>query len=330
MFENKRGVICISIDLELFWGVFEKMKINKKNMVYFQNTRDAIDKTLELFSQNGIKATWAIVGMLYNKNSTEWIKNVPEKIPTYNKKGISSYEWFTKNDLEIDHHMFFAPDLVDLIQSTPGMEIGTHTYSHYYCQEKGQTEKQFEADLIKASELAFSKGIKIESLVFPRNQFNTDYLKVCRTMGIKNVRTNPSPWYWDTRKKDTLIIKIMRTADAWFPINKKSVVPLHEIDATTDPLQLPASRFYRAWTNNRFLNAMKMRRIFLEMTKAAKTGGCYHLWWHPHNLGENPTQCLFELNSIVNHYKILNKKYGMLSFSMNDLRNHLLIPNNAA
>jgi hypothetical protein len=257
-------------------------------------------------------------------------KNIPEMLPDYKNKLVSSYEWVNQNGLEKNPHMFFAPDLVDLIQSTPGMEIGTHTYSHYYCQEKGQTVTQFESDLKKANEIAISKGITIEALVFPRNQFNADYMDVCKSMGIKTVRTNPSCWYWDATKKDTLIIKILRTGDAWLPINRKSVVPLHEIDSTTEPMQLPASRLYKAWTNNSFLNALKMRRIFSEMTEAAKTGACYHLWWHPHNLGYHPNECLNELSSIVNHYKMLHNKYGMLSLNMKELRNHLKTIDNAA
>ena len=328
--KTKRGILCISLDFELYWGVFEKMKVSKNTNIYFQNTRIAIPKTLELFVKNDVMATWAIVGMLYNQDSEEWEKNIPEVIPDYKNNEVSSYEWFKQHGLHENPNMFFAPDLVELIKSTPGMEVGTHTYSHYYCQEKGQTVTQFAADLKKANQIAISKGITIESLVFPRNQFNADYMHLCKSMGIKSVRTNPSRWYWDTSKKDTLIIKIMRTGDAWFPLNTKSVVPLNEIDITTEPLQLPASRLYRAWTNNRLLNALKMRRIFSEMTEAAKTGACYHLWWHPHNLGYHPNECLTELSSIINHFKMLQNKYGMLSLNMKELGNHLKTVGNAA
>ena len=322
--KHRKGVFCISLDFELHWGVFEKIKVGDNANLYFKNTRYAIPKTLDLFSQNGIQATWAIVGMLYNRNFEEWKANIPTTIPDYSDKRVSSYELANQVSLEENSHLYFAPNLVELIQSTPGMEIGTHTYSHYYCQEQGQTPKQFRADLEKARELASAKGITIESLVFPRNQFNADYMDVCREMGIKSVRTNPDKWYWDTSKKDTLAVKIMRTGDVWFPVNNKSVVSLHEINTTNDPMQLPASRLYRSWTNNRLLNALKMKRIFSEMTKAAKTGGCYHLWWHPHNHGYHPNECLIELAEIADHFKALQKKYGLLSLNMQSLRNHLI------
>jgi hypothetical protein len=57
---------------------------------------------------------------------------------------------------------------------------------------------------------------------------------------------------------------------------------------------------------------------------AAKTGGLYHLWWHPHNFGYHPNECLMELKAILQHYTCLNKEYGLLSMNMKGLRNHLI------
>ena len=322
--DNKQGVLCISLDFELHWGVFERMKVDNLADNYFENTRNAIPQMLELFADHGIHATWATVGMIFNENLEMWMNNIPELIPEYKHSTVSSYHWIELNRGKINSANLFAPRLVELIAQTPGMEIGTHTYSHFYCHEKGQTVSQFKADLEKAKELALSKGITIESLVFPRNQFNSEYMEVCHQMGIKSVRTNPDKWYWDTSKKDTLAIKIMRTGDVWFPVNRNTVVPLDSINVSQSPVSIPASRLYRAWTNNRMLNALKMKRIFSEMTKAAKTGGLYHLWWHPHNFGYHPGECLRELKSILQHYSTLKKEYGLLSMNMKGLRNHLI------
>ena len=324
MYDNKQGVFCISLDFELHWGVFEKKGLDDSANRYFENTRYAIPKMLELFFEHDIQVTWATVGMIYNENIEMWINNKPELTPVYKNNAVNSYRWMELNGKKSISSNLFAPALVELIAQTPGMEIGTHTYSHYYCQENGQTIEQFKADLEKARELALSKGITIESLVFPRNQFNDEYMEVCHQLGIKSVRTNPDKWYWDTSKEDTLAVKIMRTGDVWFPINKKSVVPLDSIDVTETPIRIPASRLYRAWTKNRILNVLKMKRIFSEMTKAAKTGGLYHLWWHPHNFGYHPNECLIELKAILQHYTSLRKEYGLLSLNMQGFRNHLI------
>jgi peptidoglycan/xylan/chitin deacetylase (PgdA/CDA1 family) len=328
--DNKQGVFCISLDFELYWGVFEKMKIGSQADEYFQNTKNAIPKILELFKLYGIQATWATVGMIFNDNENAWQSNKSVMIPSYDNINVSSYEWYEKNVQKVNRAFLFAPDLVDLIAQTPGMEIGTHTYSHYYCQESGQTVSQFKADLQKAVEIARTKDISIESLVFPRNQFNSEYMEVCYQMGIKSVRTNPDKWYWDTSKEDTLAIKIMRTGDAWLPVNRKSVVPINAIDSTNNPVRIPASRLYRAWTGNRILNKLKMKRIVSEMTKAAKNGGLYHLWWHPHNFGYHPNECLSELEEILQHHVSLQKKYGLLSLNMKGLREYLINRHSAA
>lgn len=322
--DNKQGVFCISLDFELQWGVFEKMTVGNPANNYFENTRFAIPQMLQLFSQYDIQVTWAIVGMIYNQNLEMWKMNRPDLIPDYANKTVSSYHWCDEQHQHIEESNLFAPHLIDQIKSTPGVEIGTHTYSHFYCQENGQTPDQFKADLEKAIQLALLKGIVIESLVFPRNQFNPAYLEVCRQVGIKSVRTNPDKWYWDTSKKDSLAIKLMRTGDAWLPINKKSVVTKESIDSSLDPVQLPASRLYKAWTKNKLLNTLKLKRIFSEMTNASKLGRVYHLWWHPHNFGYHPVECLTELKAILEHYSFLKKEYGFLSLNMKGLRNHLI------
>jgi hypothetical protein len=66
------------------------------------------------------------------------------------------------------------------------------------------------------------------------------------------------------------------------------------------------------------------------MTRAAKTGGLYHLWWHPHNFGYHPDACLKELEEILQHHASLQKKYGLLSLNMKGLRNHLINRQSAA
>ena len=60
------------------------------------------------------------------------------------------------------------------------------------------------------------------------------------------------------------------------------------------------------------------------MTFAAKNNRSYHLWWHPHNFGNNPQQCLAELAIILTHYTALNQQYGFQSMSMIDTKEYLL------
>lgn len=312
------GKFVISLDFELLWGIFDKVNPSDK-VTYFENTRTTIPEILKLFENNGTHATWAIVGMLLNKNWNDWEGNIPEILPNYEEAKLSAYKFGKENKEYINSSLCFASSLVDRIKEIPGQEIGTHTYSHYYCLEKGQNLNSFKADLSKAIELAKNKNIQIKSLVFPRNQFNSEYLKVCSELGITSVRSNPDNWYWKDTQKDTLQQKIFRTGDAYIGINDKSY-GLSGIDSTAFPVLQPASRLLRPYTGN-FSDKLKMMRIKTEMSYAARKNEVYHLWWHPHNFGNHPEQNLAMLAEILNHFQGLEKKFGMKSCNMEEITN---------
>jgi len=276
---------------------------------------------LDLFSAYDVSVTWAAVGMLFHKNELEWRKHQPMVLPGYVNRNLSSYEWVINNRLIDEIH--FASELIDLIGSTAKMEIGTHTYSHYYCNSKGQTVFDFKRDIQLAIQVAASKKIQLKSLVFPRNQFNKEYLSVCGELGIEAVRSNPAAWYWDATQKETLLTKIARTGDAYLPFGKSNLVKPEEIVFENNIALLPASRLYRPWILNPLLNRLKLKRILSEMTFAAENKLYYHLWWHPHNFGTHPSQCLEELHVILHHYTELSRKYSFKSMSMHDTANYL-------
>ena len=318
------GVLNISLDFELHWGRFDKVQLDAKNRPYFENTRAMFPRMVKLFLDHEVKVTWATVGMLYHRNAEEWRQYKPSVLPAYANPKVSSYEWVKEYGLlEPEDPYHFAPELIDLIDNQPLFEIGTHTYSHYYCQEEGQTIDDFRRDLELAILVQGKRGHRPRSLVFPRNQFNEAYLDVCRDLGITAVRSNPDCWYWDATREETLLTKVFRTGDAYSKFLKSKVVPLSSIDFKRSPVLLPASRLYRAWTSkSNMLNKLKMRRILDEMTHAARTEGYYHLWWHPHNFGWNPEECLKELEVILRHYHILKQKYGFRSLTMNEMVNY--------
>ena len=96
---------------------------------------------------------------------------LPAKIPNYYKPDLNPYNYIQgTNNLDPVYH--FAPDLVELIRKHKNQEIGTHTFSHYYCLEEGQTIDEFSCDIESAINIAKAKGISIKSLVFPRNAFD--------------------------------------------------------------------------------------------------------------------------------------------------------------
>ena len=314
----KRGALVISLDFELMWGIFDKVDWKEKE-IYFRNTREVIPGILGMFEEYEISCTWATVGMLFNNNWSEWNNNFPDFLPLYENTGLSAYSYGNAFEDNRANELFFAPHLVREILKVPRQELATHTYSHYYCLEEGQTPEAFKADLEKNIELALKWGVKLRSLVFPRNQFNAQYLKICNDLGIRNVRSNPTDWYWKDTQKNGMLHKIYRTGDAYLGSNNKSY-SFNSLQKTDNfPLSQKASRLLRPYSDNKVLNSMKLQRIFSEMTYAANHGEIYHLWWHPHNFGNNPEESLIDLKKILDHYRELKNKFGFQSMNMDEI-----------
>ena len=322
------GVFCISLDFELHWGVADTMPVlDEHTQQYFLNTRKAIPPMLAIFRQAEMHVTWAIVGMLYRSNAQAWKAGMPSLIPSYQNKDVSTYEWIRANGFSGEEDPFhFAPELVDQIYQTPHQEIGTHTYSHYFCLEQGQTKEQFREDIRLACALAAEKGRTIRSLVFPRNQFNEEYLSVLRDLGITSVRTNPDIWYWSySDKAGSFMKRFFRAGDAYLKFQPIAIQYLNDIDTSRLPLHLPATRLYRPWRPQYPIeNKLKMRRILNEMTRAAQKGAYYHIWWHPENFGRYPEECLRELHVMVDHYHDLRDRYGFQNLTMGEITDMLL------
>lgn len=315
---SKKGCIVISLDFELIWGLFDTVETSHTSE-YFLNTRKVIPEILKLFSTSSVHATWATVGMLFNENWDEWNQNRPKQIPHYSNNRLSSYSFGEGIKENCNTDIFFAPKIIREIYETEGQEIATHTYSHYYCLEEGQAKETFRHDLMQAISLASEMDIDLKSLVFPRNQINEEYLKVCAELGITNVRSNPESWYWIDTSKSGLTTKIARTADAYIPLGKKSY-PFSDLKTKKGlPLEQKASRFLRPVEGNATLRALKLKRIKSEMTSAARNGEVYHLWWHPHNFGNHPEESLLDLSQLIAHFEYLKITYDFQSLNMLEL-----------
>ncbi|MAN88456.1 MAG: polysaccharide deacetylase [Algoriphagus sp.] len=313
------GTLIISLDFELLWGIFDKVG-NKYKPEYFENTRRIIPQMLDLFAKNQIGVTWATVGMLFAENEEEWKKYSPEFLPSYREKKYSAYDWSKVHGIKPEVH--FAPDLIHLILDTPLQDLGSHTYAHYYTLMRGQSPDQFRQDLQASQKIAKDKfGIKLKSLVFPRNHINELYLGICLEEGLECVRGNPKNWFWQETQHEDLSKKIFRSADCFFPLGSSTSFSSESIsNFPNEPLIIPASRILRPYSpDNAIFNKVRLNRIKQEMSEAAKKGEHYHLWWHPHNFGNNPKESMEELESLILHFDQLRSQYGMDSHSMESL-----------
>lgn len=179
------GTLVISLDLELYWGVRDKRSLQEHE--HLRGVRRATERILNTFMMYGVHATWASVGFLFFKDVGDLKQNLPRTLPEYSNPRMSPYRYIVEQP-SLDESFHFAPDLIDLIQRHPGQEIATHTFSHYYCLEEGQSLPAFRDDIASAIAVARRKGIGVESLVFPRNQWNSAYFPVLNELGIRSCR----------------------------------------------------------------------------------------------------------------------------------------------
>ncbi len=315
----KHGIFTASLDFELYWGVRDKKSIDqyKENLL---GARKAIPEILKLFTSKKIHATWATVGFLFFEDKESLAKKIPNKLPTYNEQILSPYTYIN-NTPNMDGLYHFAPELIALISESPGQEIGTHTLSHYYCLEKGQTIEQFEEDIYLAIETAKSRKIKIKSIVFPRNQTNKDYFPPLIKLGIKCYRGTEQLWIYRATEDshDTKLNRALRLIDAYIKISGHNTYNLDDCTKTI-PFNFPSSRFLRPYSSKLYaLDWLRLRRIKNAMTDAAIKNKIFHLWWHPHNFGKNTKENIEFLSKISDHYLLLKETYGMRSLNMGEL-----------
>jgi peptidoglycan/xylan/chitin deacetylase (PgdA/CDA1 family) len=312
------GILTVSLDFELYWGV----RSSRSPEAYRENlrgVRDVLPRILDLFVRYGIHATWATVGFLLFSSREELIENLPSLRPAYENARLSPYldlEHIGKDETEDPWH--YAPSLVARIAGTPGQEVGCHTLSHFYCLEAGQSREAFRADLAAAVAVADARGIQLRSLVFPRNQCNSDYLGMCRELGFIAYRGNEPGWLHQPVRSgsDTAWRRVARLADSYLNLSGHRCHALETMGGAT-PINIPASRFLRPVPREgTWAEWLRLRRIRNAMIEAARSGRLYHLWWHPHNFGVRVEQNLRFLKSVLDHFQRLQDSYGMESLCM--------------
>ena len=311
------GRLIVSLDFELFWGMLDCSTLE----AYQDNVlggRKAISQMLNLFEKYGVHATWATVGYLFAENYQELTRYFPEKdqCPAYEDPSLDPYVWFDrigKNEEEAP--CFYAPSLIRQIALTPGQEIGSHTFCHYYCREKGQTLEQFAADMQAAKAIAADHGYDVTSVILPRNQCEPEYTEVLRNTGFTAYRDEENDWIHEKIKFRPLL-RALRLADVYFPLTGQGgYCPRNEKGIWN----LVGSRMYKPiFPALRFLEGLKIRRIKAQMRHAAKHDLTFHLWWHPHNVGVRTQEHMAQLEELFSYYTRLREQYGMVSQNMRE------------
>ncbi|OGZ27132.1 MAG: hypothetical protein A2365_00485 [Candidatus Nealsonbacteria bacterium RIFOXYB1_FULL_40_15] len=292
----KRPIFVLSLDVELAWGTFDKNGL-KKYSRHFKKTRNAIDSLLDLLKEYEIKATWAFVGHLFldrcDKNHSDVLR------PFYSWYGKDWHSLDPGTDIERDPFWYGKDILLKVKNAWPKQEIATHTFSHVIMDEEC-AEETARSQIKKCIELAEEEGIKIKSMVFPRNRVN--HTKALGELGIRTFRG-----YSKKKRLSRIIDQIFARTPDVFPL--KSLV-LHD-----NVLEIKESMFLTSYDGLRKLipSGIRVLRAKRGIKKAASDNSMFHLWLHPFNLAGNP-KLLGDLEKIF----ILSKKHGLSSLTMGE------------
>jgi peptidoglycan/xylan/chitin deacetylase (PgdA/CDA1 family) len=310
------GALVVSLDFELYWGSRDRRSL-AESRGNLEGTREAVPRLLEAFRRHGIHATWATVGLLFCDGKAEALQAAPARRPSYDDPNLSPYPHLESMRDE-DAALHFAPDLVRRILDTPGQELATHTFAHYYCLEPGQTAAQLREDLAAAQRLARTKfGRTLESLVFPRNQAGRAAIELLKEVGILCYRGNERAWCYRARNRESesRLRRLVRLLDTYFDVSGANTYPL--AGPAERPVDLPSSRFLRPYSPRlRALDGLRLRRIRSAMATAARRGEVFHLWWHPENFGTRTSENLAFLERVLAAFDRLRARHGMRSLTM--------------
>ena len=315
------GALVISLDFEIHWGVRYRYSATGPYRENLLGVRRAVPEILRQFEEFDVAATWATVGFLFARSRDELRKFSPAVRPAYRDPTLSPYEEQV-GDGEEDDPFHYAPSLIKAIADTRGQEIATHTFSHYFCLEPGQTRDAFRADLASAMAIADQYGIPLRSIVFPRNQHNADYDDVLRSAGIRCIRGNTLGWMnRATRVEDTtLLMRVGRVLSAYVPVSGLYTVPWHGLVQSNGLCNVPASFFLRPYSPRlRHLDSLRLRRIAQRIHRAAVAREIVHLYWHPHNFGVYLKENISILRAILETFARYRDSHGLRSLSMGDV-----------
>lgn len=313
------GGFVISLDFELNWGVHDVFRHGQYNKNLY-GVRQALPKILMLFKEYEIHATWATVGLLFAESKGEmahYLRGIPVK---YEQMKYAAHSQLAKvGENEQEDLLHFGKSLIEQIIQTPYQEIGSHTFSHYYCLESGQIESDFESDLQAMAMICEGYIAPMKSIVFPRNQVNDNYFTACQQAGYVCYRGNERHDLYNAKKftkKNRLSLGAMKWLDSYVNITGNHMVRLEEmkedafINVRASAFLRPYSRILRAFEHR------KIQRIKEGMLAAAKEGAFYHLWWHPHNFGRHIDKNLAMLEELLQYYQELQRDYDFQSYSM--------------
>lgn len=246
-----KGTLTISIDLELAWGVWDR--VTPQALQLAETAERPICATLvELFDRYDVPATWATVAALLDPKSAQ------------ERPGPAS--------------CWYAPDVIEQIrQARVRHEIGSHGGRHI--DLAAATSAVAEADLDFARQVHRQHGLPFRSFVFPRNRIGN--LGALARAGLQVFRGRDVGWTNAAGRGGRWAAKAANLADKALPIAPCPV----SAQQCAGLVDVPGSMLLigRNGARRFVFPAVTRAKLAMGLQRAIKDGATFHLWFHPSN-----------------------------------------------
>jgi len=310
MTNTNPGQMVVSVDFEMAWGLMHR---NGSVAYEIENERELLAELLDAFDQHDVPATWATVGhLLLSECDSEGGTKHPEiRRPDY---AWFDGDWFDTSPCSglADAPRWYAPDVVTDILSRPANhELGCHSFSHLIVGDPATTRADFASELDACTKAAAPYGVKLESFVYPRN-----------TVGHVDELTRHGYSSYRGQRPDQFAAlgpaaKPARLVDKVWPTRRSVVRPIWE----SDIWNFPATCLFTV--EHRRSPELWLRQTLRRMNHAARHGGLFHVWFHPHNLAAGGARSFEAFDRLLEHGAKLRSESKLEMFTMASLAEQL-------
>ena len=269
----KLGAFCVSIDLELAWGIWDRPDDDYFGKCAARETA-IVTALLQRFARHDIRVTWAIVARLLERDDER------------------------SRSTRHGDRIWYAPHLIDAIRAArPEHDIGSHGHAHRYFPD--MTESEARAELAAARATHDRAGLPFSSFVFPRNQ--VAHIAALTESGIRVFRSTDRGWFITVRDRvGKLPGRLAHLVDKVVPVAPVTIEPTSHAG---NLVELASSMLLlgRAGVRKVIPSGLLARKARAGLDAAVRDHRVFHLWFHPSNFYDNTERQLAVLDNVLEH-----------------------------
>ncbi len=246
------GSFCVSIDLELAWGVWDKLTPDRLELAA-EAEKTIVARLLALSEKHDLPVTWAAVGRIFDTGAEGSLPAGPRAA-------------------------WYAPELVESIRaSRVAHDLGSHSWAHVYYDRISRDEAA--EDLGRDVALRKAWGLPLRTWVYPRN--GVGHVDLLAAAGVEVYRTLDQGFVGWLRDHAPRWMAPGNLADKALPVIPALVRP----ERRGGIVALPSSTILIARNGPRRVVRPAVTRFRWKraLDDAAGSDGCFHAWFHPSN-----------------------------------------------